>query len=45
MISRLRAKVIAKGSDFLIADVNGIGLKVRVPTPLLDTVNTLGKEV
>src|SRR5438105_1380678 len=45
MITRLRAKVIAKGNDFLIADVNGIGLKVRVPAPLLDTVNSLGKEV
>ena len=45
MITRLRAKVIAKGTDFLIADVNGIGLKVRVPAPLLDTVNSLGKEV
>jgi holliday junction DNA helicase RuvA len=45
MISRLRAKVIAKGNDFLIADLNGLGLKVRVPTPLLDSVNALGKEV
>ena len=45
MIARLRAKVVAKGGDFLIADVSGIGLKVRVPAPLLDTVNTLGKEV
>lgn len=45
MISRLRAKVIAKGSDHFIADVNGLGLKVRAPTPLLDSVNTLGKEV
>ena len=45
MITRLRAKVIAKGNDFLIADVNGIGLKVRVPAPLLDTVNSFGKEV
>lgn len=45
MISRLRGKTIAKGSDHLIVDVNGIGLKVRAPTPLLDTVATLGKEV
>jgi len=45
MISRLRAKVVAKGSDHVIADVSGIGIKVRVPTPLLDTINTLGKEV
>ncbi len=45
MISRLHAKVLAKGNDFLIADVNGLGLKVRVPTPLLDTINTLGKEI
>src|SRR5438105_3718739 len=45
MITRLRAKVIAKGNDFLIADVNGIGLKVRVPAPMLDTINSLGQEV
>jgi Holliday junction DNA helicase RuvA len=45
MISRLRAKVIAKGSDHIIADLNGLGLKVRIPTPLLDTISTLGKEV
>ena len=45
MISRLRGKTLAKGSDHLIVDVNGIGLKVRAPTPLLDTLNTLGKEV
>jgi Holliday junction DNA helicase RuvA len=45
MISRLRARVIAKGSDHLIADVGGIGFKVRVPAPLLDSVTTLGKEV
>jgi Holliday junction DNA helicase RuvA len=45
MISRLRARVIAKGTDHLIADVGGIGFKVRVPAPLLDTVTTLGKEV
>jgi Holliday junction DNA helicase RuvA len=45
MISRLRGKTIAKGSDHLMVDVNGIGLKVRAPTPLLDTVATLGKEV
>lgn len=45
MISRLRARVIAKGSDHLIADVGGIGFKVRVPTPLLDTITSLGNEV
>ncbi len=45
MIARLRAKVIAKTNDSFICDVNGLGLKVRVPTPLLDTVNSLGKEV
>lgn len=45
MISRLRGKVLAKGSDHIIVDVSGIGLKVRVPTPLLDTINTLGREV
>ena len=45
MISRLRARVIAKGSDHLIADVGGIGFKVRVPTPLLDTITSLGNEI
>src|SRR5574342_503529 len=45
MIARLRAKIVAKGSDHVIADVNGIGLKVRVPAPLLDGIHTLGKEV
>ena len=45
MISRLRARVIAKGSDHLIADVGGIGFKVRVPSPLLDSITSLGNEV
>ncbi|MBI5876695.1 MAG: Holliday junction branch migration protein RuvA [Chloroflexi bacterium] len=45
MISRLRARVVAKGSDHIIADLNGLGLKVRMPGPLLDTINTLGHEV
>ena len=45
MISRLRARVIAKGTDHLIADVSGIGFKVRVPSPLLDTITSLGNEV
>jgi holliday junction DNA helicase RuvA len=45
MISRLRGKAIAKGNDHIIVDLNGIGLKVRVPVPLLDTVSSLGKEV
>ena len=45
MIARLRAKVIAKGTDHLIADVGGIGLRVRVTSPLLDAVTTLGREI
>jgi Holliday junction DNA helicase RuvA len=45
MISRLRAKVIAKGNDHIIVDVSGLGLKVRVPAPLLDTIGSLGHEV
>lgn len=45
MIARLRAKVIAKGADHLIADVGGIGLRVRVTSPLLDAVTTLGREI
>jgi len=45
MISRLRARVIAKSTDHLIADVGGIGFKVRVPSPLLDTITSLGNEV
>jgi Holliday junction DNA helicase RuvA len=45
MLARLRARVVAKGNDHLIADVNGLGLKVRVPAPLLDGINTLGQEL
>src|SRR5207244_1608291 len=45
MISRLRAKVIAKGSDHIIVDVSGLGLRVRVPAPLLNTIDSLGQEV
>src|SRR5260221_12161753 len=45
MLARLRARVVAKGSDHLIADVGGIGFKVRVPTPLLDTLTSLGNEI
>jgi Holliday junction DNA helicase RuvA len=45
MISRLRARVIAKSADHLIVDVGGIGFKVRVPSPLLDTITSLGNEL
>ncbi|MBI3734018.1 MAG: Holliday junction branch migration protein RuvA [Chloroflexi bacterium] len=45
MISRLRGKLLAKGNDHLIVEVGGLGLKVRVPGPLLDGVTALGGEV
>ena len=45
MIARLHGKVTGKGSDHIIVDLNGLGLKVRVPAPLLDSISALGREV
>ena len=45
MIARLRGKLEARGEDYVIVDVGGIGFKVRVPTSLLDQLGDVGSPV
>ena len=36
MIAQLTGRLLAKGQDYLVVEVAGVGFKVYVPTPLLD---------
>ncbi|MFQ6014784.1 MAG: Holliday junction branch migration protein RuvA [Anaerolineae bacterium] len=45
MISSLRGRLEAKGEDYVVLDVGGVGYKVRVPTPLLAQLGSVGQEV
>jgi Holliday junction DNA helicase RuvA len=45
MIARLKGKVEARGRDYVIVDVGGIGYKVYVPTPFFQSSGELGIEV
>jgi len=42
MIGFLRGSVIFRGADFIILDVNGVGYRVRVPTPTLANLGEVG---
>ena len=41
MIARLRGQVVARGKDYLIVDVGGIGYKVFVPADVLVSTRTV----
>jgi len=45
MISSIRGVVERKGEDFLIVQVGGVGLKVFVPTHLLEECHGAGEEI
>jgi Holliday junction DNA helicase RuvA len=45
MIARLKGRLEAKGKDHAIIDVGGIGFKVYVPASLLDSWESMGREV
>ena len=38
MISHLRGQILLRGEDAVVLDVNGVGYRVRVPTPTLATL-------
>lgn len=45
MIASLKGRLAAKGEDHIVVSVGGIGLKVHVPTPLLEELGDLGEQV
>lgn len=45
MIASLRGKLELLGSDAVIINVGGIGLRVHVPTTALSTFSTIGEEI
>jgi len=45
MIASLQGTVEALGADFLIVNVNGVGLKVTVPTSVLSEGGAIGREI
>jgi holliday junction DNA helicase RuvA len=42
MISHLRGTILMRGDDFVVIDVGGVGLRVRVPTTTLAAVGEVG---
>ena len=44
MIAHLRGKILIRGDDFIVLDVNGVGYRVRVPSSTLDTLGEVGTE-
>jgi len=45
MISSLRGLLAAKGTDHIVVEVGGVGIKVFVPTSLLDSLGDPGQEI
>ena len=45
MIASIRGKLEARGENYIVVDVGGIGFKVYVPTSLLDRLGGLGSQV
>jgi len=45
MIAQLTGRLLAKGQDYLVVEVAGVGFKVYVPTPLLDRAGPLGSVI
>ncbi|MBI2845965.1 MAG: Holliday junction branch migration protein RuvA [Chloroflexi bacterium] len=45
MIASLRGRVLARGENYLVLEVGGIGYQVHIPTSLLIQLGTLGGEV
>ncbi len=42
MISHLRGQIRARGGDFVVLDVSGVGFRVRVPASTLETLGEVG---
>lgn len=45
MIASLHGRLETLGSDWAVINVNGVGLRVYMPTSTLSTLGTIGKEV
>jgi len=45
MIATLEGRIVAKGENYVIVGVSGVGFKVHVPTSLLDQLGGTGQEV
>ncbi len=44
MIATLEGRLVAKGDNYVIVDVSGVGFKVYVPSSLLDGLGPTGQE-
>lgn len=45
MIATLEGRIVAKGENYVIIDVGGVGFKVYIPSSLLDRLGGTGQEV
>jgi Holliday junction DNA helicase RuvA len=45
MIATLQGRVAAKGENYVIVDVSGVGFRVHVPSSLLDRIPGVGHEL
>jgi Holliday junction DNA helicase RuvA len=45
MIATLHGKLEARGDDYIIVSVGGIGFKVRVPAPVIDNAGAVGSPI
>jgi Holliday junction DNA helicase RuvA len=45
MIATLEGRIVAKGENYVIIDVGGVGFKVFIPSSLLDRLGGTGQEV
>ena len=44
MIERIKGTILKKYSNFLVLDVNGIGLKINMSINSLESIPAIGKE-
>jgi len=45
MISTLRGEIRARGTDFLLVEVGGVGFRVQVPVSILEEVGEVGETI
>jgi len=45
MIAMLRGEIRARGSDFLLIEVGGVGFRVQVPASMLEEIGEVGETV
>ncbi len=45
MISYLRGQILMRGDDFIVLEIGGLGLRVRVPASTLQNLGELGSKV